>query len=739
MPYFPLVNGANLADSRFSSLEDYLKYKNGAMVSRHRICNALGRVGPADSFPWMTLVVGSEVLAPALRYSAAAVSEHMVGLASGLTGPEGKPDVSAYGLRCLRGFIESLLRSRTGQDLKSVAEQSEQVHEDVRYHDWQLRLLIAAAMLNATYFFSKGFQAAPINRWEEEPVFLITSGKRGARGYLEKRWDVTRRALERARDALEDELETVPSSRIQLRTLCELVRRAIADMTTARKRRIGAGQLLALTEAAWYFLLEPLLRDAAGGDGDRSGENGYLAWPDLLIPLGFQGEPDSVRSRPSLTNPKKANDLLREELSAATKRRARSYGQVGSGAPSGLASSGFSSYKVYADVLAAEARIHSADSTRELPGRKANAGSTRGGRRALGDIQPLLDRDKQADPISTTSLATPYAVAFATTLDVELELACRHYHPDVPLIVVLPMTIINDSGERSRASSMWMGYLIEGPGYGSHEDTLAEIVAPRPKQWFLFEEDRTGTAYATTNPRVDAVKEKAAVIIRLTGSPLVSFPKITDQMAPEDCDAMASLVDAINVLRRKNSRHNEGSDLDLTGQPEGAGADAQPAAGDIAEGDLDKVAPATVLEEHHALQLSFADIRGPSGGLPAAFTSLTPQGFWRYWALLGVQASNEAIRYRLIAQLIGPRLSQSSEDQPSRSGVAINSAQLSAKATELLQWSEFDVIKDGASVEAFSSDLQHYLDHIRSQDPTIPLDRSPWQVDKECELKGTKR
>lgn len=711
MPYQPLVDGSQIR-SEFEDLNRYISEGKGTRVRRAAFCNALGRVGPPQTggsrpFPWLTLVLGSETLAPSLRYPPEKVADRVAEQFRQLAAQNPRDELTEYDTRSVRMFILSLFNSRVGTEV--IADEDPAADADMlNYPSRQLRLFHAAATLNATYFFTKAVNAAPVNRWEDEPARLQVPGGSAIDrdGYLKRRWDQASKVITsfkkamrgdgRAEDQAEDQTES-----LALQALCDRILQRLGD------DEIGSDNLLALTEAAWYFLTLELVTKQPGAG--TPGNSGYLTWTDLLIPVGLQQQGRTARSRPSLTSPVRAKGVLRDELLGASRERARLYTSTD---PAQLkADARFEAYQVYADILWAEAVVHHLAT---IPPETSPVVDQLGGSERTSELTSSQD---------ATSTRTPPATAFVTTFDVELELAMRTYHPDTPIIVVLPMTLLHETGDSrpTRSSSLWMGYLIEPGPVPDSDGLLRSITEPEADKWFLLTSE---DEWQTTNQHVNRLLGEAAIIVRLTGSPLVRFPFVRPDTPAETREITYRLAAMINLHLKELGKADAESKVEL------------PAQADEFDGEsAEALIPATVLEEHHALQLSFPGLRQPSQGLPPDF-AVAPDGYWRFWAILGVQASNEAIRYRLIAQLIGSRISSTqSSVQPNRSGVAINSGRLSSRAIDLLQWSEFDVVTEATTAEATSAALQHYLRHLLvNGEPAYPVDTTGWSQLRQCAL-----
>jgi hypothetical protein len=714
------------------------------------ICQALDRDG-TGGIPWVTLVLGAEMLAPKLAVEsgfdvATAVMKQLV--ASGTT----EEDAKSTGLFCL-----SLLNSRRSQDFTADEPPNdenaigrfwaESSRDDGKtnpsipaYEAWVLRLLAAAAAVNSAYFFAKQACQLPINRWEDEAA---SPGKLGDLSELVRhRWGHARAKLLHASESVRTPL-TRASGRLKtrLRAIIHLVNEIAADIDPEkREARISSDRLLTLTEVAWYYLTEGLLPKPSGSPAGSQPNDSYLSWPEVLLAIGLhpretQDAPGlRTGSRPVFSDPEAVTGGIVDVLEAPSKARADAWESLpdNSGWKDATGSSIDRGYRVYANVLAAQAR-HSHDCFKRMIGKDSDSrdrvlaagdhgppsteadaahidDEVSGGgfideldeREGYGDAESALDAEAEptqpptpdAEAAPPAQVAPP-ATAFVTTFDVELELALRHFHSDLPFVVVLPVNV--GLGERDHlAATVWLGYLVEPGPPGA---ALQSITRPPERNWFVVSRGKEepgaltetlvkDNPYDVSSPVLRGLTAKGPLpfIIRLSGSPLVHLPSLFDSRAQERLEARRLMAEIANAL---------------TGE------------GHTSKDSLAGLQHAVVLEESHSMFLSFPEFDSGRQGLPPKLANYFPEGYWRYWMLLGVQASDDPIRYRLVAQIAGVGGHQTANpNRPKRSGMALNRPNaLTRRASDLLRWSDFDIVN--SQVESMTEPLEHYLQHLK--------------------------
>ena len=407
-------------------------------------------------------------------------------------------------------------------------------------------------------------------------------------------------------------------------------------------------------------------------------ENGvYPGWPELLVYMSLNSNARSIRQghpRPSFARPREAAPVIKGLLNGVTAATADVYGRVEALPPR------MEAYRRYAEVLATQAGL------RSMP------------------------------------LRPPPAVAYVTTFDVELEMALRHNYPELPFVVAVPANAIEqrDEGKLSRATSMWLAYVVRP----SQRNLVDAVTKPEDGDWFvlsgqdidLVAKDPKKRLPPTLYPEGVRTLGEMPFIVKLAGSPLVDLPSIDSwEEAPS---AFTSQV--VNVANPKMK------------------VDA-PAADTSAEEPMEPrfyLSHALLLEEHHSLRYSLPEVVKESGrGLPLSLSCNVMNGHWRYWTLLGVQMSDPIIRYRLVAQMISAGLLQDPSPgyrRPNHSGVGINRNRLSARASDLLLWSDFDLVK--ANCETLTPELAHYVRHLTQIDLTQIGGITLPEINAECEL-----
>jgi|GEM_PF-1733011 len=628
----------------------------------------------ARDVPWVTLVLGSECLEihPRAFDMEASLDALEVGLTTIL-----ESDKRRAGL--VVEFVRSLLRERLGAGALRPARRrrpSNSTKPQVGFVDvveWKLRLVEAAAILNHLYFAAKAEQRRAVSRWNDGEVPLLgTPGVNHAEGRakseaadvyeevqgLSNRLSLLRQSLAHAR---------TPVDVTHVQSLVSRIHGGLGDLRGGSP--VNVADVQALTEVAWATLV--LHTDV------------YPPWPELLVDLCLQSGSRGIRDgglRPSFLEANYAAGHLKTLLTPATKVSAaahdRNHRRKVARADD---SSRHGAYGEYARILVEQAKW----SKRAIDGQFELTGGM--GRRD-DDGAPLV------------------ASAFVTTFDVELEMALRSRFPKQPFVVAVPVHVVGalnkDNPTEKRATSLWLGYLVKP----SEEDLLSAVTRPKDEDWFVL--SSADFLADTTSPgsRLPALPDgfrtlnELPFVVRLGGSPLVKLPALG---GPGEWN------DATRALRHR------ALELSLGAGPEaGEGLIEAMEWPELREMDF---VHAPVLEEHHSMRLIIPEIGVPEArGLPRALTRLGSQGSHRYWLLLGVQLSDSVVRLRLMAQLFSAGFFQADPQshyrRPSRAGAAVNVTKLSPRATDLLEWSEFDLVH--ARLEQVTAHLRHYGDHL---------------------------
>jgi hypothetical protein len=291
--------------------------------------------------------------------------------------------------------------------------------------------------------------------------------------------------------------------------------------------------------------------------------------------------------------------------------------------------------------------------------------------------------------LQSSPLQPPIASAFVTSFDLELEMAMWRSSTE-PFVVAVPMNLLQDVAEQATclASVCWLGCLIRPDHDLTHEAQLEKLCAPAEEDWFLLNGD---TAY-------ELAYGNYPVIVRLSGSPLMSAPRLWTEDGSDWNDLCRRLLKDYHI--------------EMPGEPP-----------DRNEPEL-RMAHVALLDEYSAMQHAASEflVYQPDRsnervrqGLPAALFGTRGSAFARFWMMMGVQVSDSSIRYRFASQMTVPTNidgeSVKKAPTPSRAGLVVN-WRTDDTVRDLLGWYNFDVVTDRC--ENFQADLQHYLRHLQS-------------------------
>ena len=299
-------------------------------------------------------------------------------------------------------------------------------------------------------------------------------------------------------------------------------------------------------------------------------------------------------------------------------------------------------------------------------------------------------------------LQPPIASAFVTSFDLELEMAMWRSGTE-PFVIAVPMNLLQDIDEPATclASVCWLGCLIRPDHNLTHGEQLEKLRTPAEEDWFLLNGE---TAY-------ELAYGNYPVIVRLSGSPLMSAPRLWTENGSDWNDLCRRLLKDYHI--------------ELPSEPP-----------DLNEPEL-RMAHVALLDEYSAMQHAASEflIYQPDRsnervrhGLPAALFGTRGSTFARFWMMMGVQVSDSSIRYRFASQMTVPTSidGESIKKAPTltRAGLVVN-WRTDDTVRDLLGWYNFDVVTDRC--ENFQADLQHYLRHLQG-----PNHRPPAR--KTCEL-----
>lgn len=776
-------NGSELYKrSTPQSLNNWLRGKGNC----DKLCERIAEIGDSvNALPWLTLVIGAELTAPTLR----PVSVSAIGRAIAyelVQAGINQADATATGV-----FVASLLVSRRKLDFAegvpedSSIDQLAELYQPIttdeaqafwnkvpRYDPWVLRLFHAAAMVNASYFLAKRVYQIPVNRWDDDPVKQVQFGHSSES--FKQNWMTAYSALSKAITAIPKVGEEKPrlssqEQKVENRHMAvkDLLQTIYLEMDPLKPdSRITSDNLLTLAEVAWYYLtinlIEPKPHDETGVDVSPSGkllsdlpekaaDDAHLSWPEILLTVGLQrgdappveGQLRPTGSRPRLSDPKTAAQAITSELLAPSLVSAEWWYKCADLSRQENGPSVRRAYRVYADILAAQAGI----SFHGLPEPDSSEASET--QDELDDVLPdqlndvpkptnMFGKTEQSGDMSVEHLPTPPATSFVTTFDMEFEMALHRLHPELPFVIVLPVNVdVSTDKDDNLAANVWLGYVVEpfqcdksSTEQDSEtlartienwwDDLTADLIDPSskdiskdrkrvfdPERWFVVsvaDKDKSSNAvnnpYDVSSQRLrDLVKEgPLPFVIRLAGAPLINLPDINIPAAAKLRSEIASALGENDSSLIKGLSH------------------------------------ALLLEESHSLFLTFPEFdTNTHQGLPPKIANYFPAKYWRYWIMLGVQAADDPVRYRLVAQVAGvPGQPVPNNIRPDRSGMTLNrEGALTRQAADLLQWSYFDIVK--GDIIGMTVELEHYWRHLTVSGSPIPL------VDKKgkCNLKNS--
>ena len=411
------------------------------------------------------------------------------------------------------------------------------------------------------------------------------------------------------------------------------------DLTDRRPKVLGTDVDL-MAEIAWLFMTE--------------GTSQYPGWSDLLVLLGFAFDSTNRRHLwPHLTNLNTARSVLESELARTT---AISWQTRFPDSQGEISSTRDRLYDTVADLLIAQAHM-----------------------------QPPR-RDRHSDANGTD--ACPAAVAFITSFDLELEMALLAKRQRFALVMPFYVQVV---GSEPAGGYVWLRTTIEAPD--THRALTEEDICRvrTPQQWELV-----GGNIAAQDEREDI-----PIVVRLTGSPLVAGPDLSDRV-------------------------QEGWAVKLSERLGGSS----------------RLMGTVVVDEHTALQQWAADLGMLKTatsvkdrlGLPASYLSgMDEDTDARFWLLLGTQLNDDAVRQRIAATIAASNLrgmiggAVGRTKLPQRTGVVVN-MRTTPRQRDVFLWQGLDVVR-GTYADVVPA-LEHAADHARK-----PQARRR-AGDESCELGG---
>ncbi|MBQ0944024.1 hypothetical protein KAK07_11830 [Ideonella sp. 4Y16] len=601
------------------------------LKSSHRLCNVLAKVngplkrskGPGPflgpELPWLTLILGSGCSSESTE-GAMWVSADSI--SNSLIGKPNLPDGKSP-VEIVRSFVHSLIRLRE----PNVAESK---NEELTHRgNWETvaLLMLVTALLTRLFHEAAALLERPLHPRASDRILL----QRGFRDIAPQRYGeildgfvkptrmYVRELLRRA------ELEDLSPA---VYTILEKVER---DLNGVDGHCIDQVNLQILTEFSWLEL--------------TTWSTVYPGWSDLLADLARLDDPMDG-DRPYGFPP-------RPRL-----RRAQLLESIG---------------KTYMHVTNESWRMRHANESTE---RQKFFDSAANVLMAQAELRRQILGDTDAD-------APPFACAFSTSFDVELEMALASRDDVQGFIIALPIyfqsrSALADDDDPDTASFRWIGAVI-APKVGTKTIELQDIL--RPTTWIRLsglDSTLTGWEY-----------QDWPFVIHLAGSPLIELP---------DVEVATSL--SLHQTDPDQAFHDDWSKI-----------------------KAERVVPALLLDEYDAMQQHSSEMfhvgPGSSGslGLPGTFTSggITGVAEERYWMVMGVQMDDTAVRHR-VASKLGIASTQevsTSNRMPLTAGLVVVK-NVGPAARDLLQWFGVDIVKSACS--GFREDLDHYADHLRKRE-----------------------
>lgn len=271
-------------------------------------------------------------------------------------------------------------------------------------------------------------------------------------------------------------------------------------------------------------------------------------------------------------------------------------------------------------------------------------------------------------------------VAFVTSFDLELEMALHSKRQK--FVLVAPFELWGGLGTERRAHLAWFYRVIETP------DHLAPSLAALKGEgeWHLLRENSLRPNEFGDYRNLRGIP----IIVRLTGCPLVSAPQVTVDM---------------NAELSKASFPGSQARLD--------------------------VGHAVLLDEHISLHHWTAELREtirlPRELIGNELGNESINADRRFWMLLGVQITDDAVRHRIAAVVAAQSIRSDYADaelETPLTGVVVNQRSEPSQR-DIFQWQGLDVI-EGYHTDVLSA-VRHYTMHLKK-----PESR-PVQ-DEECSI-----
>lgn len=607
----------------FNNRDKYLRDK--ACLDNAKICQALS-APLGNTQPWLTLVLGS-----GCTQSEGELVESLLKVVGRLetASQQGEAQQSIEGTpvaEVIADFTLDLIRDRL-----HLPDRPERVRFGARPLEpgplWLIELVLVAATLSRLYFESKagGFNAPQRSPHDDEVLLSRTRSRRWDR--LDSSFGERCRTLTRS---LLDRLHRNPaqvgipkSARETIASVLKRVEDALTRDLYADQMTVRAADVHGLAEIVWLCLV------------DLSESRVYPGWTDLLLDLSYYDDPQVGRMGvPAFKDVQAAQEPIGDRYAK-------------------IARSSWDNKKTEPEIYSAAAAL-------------------------LNQQHAYLQNFVPSAPGRP-----PYAVAFSTSFDLELEISLLRARR--PFSLALPLHVLASSSP-SAVFTMWCLLRVQPEG---HHSDIERILNPQEDQWQVG---------------MDSAKSRlldGPVVVRLAGCPSIRLPDL--RTGSEMHDQISSCLEGqFDELASRRCGKNSWESIEEVY--------------DSIKSNL-SMAHALIMNEYDALLHSSIDQGHQSAqhGLLPDF-ALDANKWSRFWLFLGVQIQDAAFRHRvasLIATLpVRGRVSPSHAFPLKRFGLAVN-LYSTALEQELMSWSGFDMVR--AKVSDFVPDIAHYRDHLRDK------------------------
>lgn len=626
----------------FGDRSDFLS-EHAPDLTEAWLCHSVeGTRGSLAHPSWVTLVLGSGCLEALDAEDRAALGGLASAVIANLGNHPGADDwFEGDAEGALRRFVARLVADRVDPKYRSDAAAAPAVTDDAA------SLVLLAALMTRLYHRIKASEVTALTRSGDE---VATMDRRAVW------WPPIKRTLVEPAVRIADEL----GSRLGDDPVSNLVKDVLGAVKGTISpsgndpARVALWHLALLTECAWYLLTQHT--------------SVYPGWSDLLLTLAVERSP-----------------LRREELALSTRDGLLKL-------RSGLPRPAFAH-----QGLAAEAVRGVFEPRTRVSWDRSQAGKASSDRSRLYAACAKLLNAQAAEAASTwpQQLRPPVASAFVTTFDLELEMALLRAAAS-PFLVVVPFhVLVGGLTKRADVQShpAWLAYVVR-PDIDGVDDLL------KPSEWVVLRSDLFQGVAAIPVDRDESTAVVARgdpslrfgnlpVVVRLSGSPLVTPPPLYDQAT----NRWTPHVDELKNVPGTSFR----PPAEPSGNPRDPGI---------------AIEHAVVIDEYAAMQQTAAELFTPEKnariGLPTELAGGKGDRA-RFWMLLGVQVSDPGMRHRVAFQMSAPALTGLVPlSAPTRPGVVVN-RRLTSEDQELLHWFGFDVVH--GRCQDFVEDLERVAAH----------------------------